>query len=535
MNKPLEFILTKKIFIFIFIGYLFSQYVFDSNSDKRYALREIKLIEGELEPIDLLHSPYIDYKQKLYRIDFLKNNKLSVAPVIALRYSKSGFEMDSSLTNDKVWMTPGVKIRSLIPITYNNFPTGITIISWFDFYKHSAYGLKERISDNYISIRSLSSYLCNSYDDEERCSSSLQHANYYFKYNPLYFNEYASKSKWPDTGIDFDESKGGVVIDGKNFDLFYGKFRSSIGPFKSGNLSISQTAPSFQQLKILWTFNSKYNFSYLIGSLNSNVIDWDKTIGSYNNLNGVERNINYFSYIERYIVNHRFDYRTSNFRIGFYEQVIFGSRLPLIYLNPITFYWSAQHQLGDLDNLQMGFDMEYLNGKNRFYFAFMADEWAPFNTFRNDAHNWFATQIGISRLINISSYKVLLKHETTLIDPQVYSHKFPINEPKHHNYYLGFWTGSDSENYFSSVSIFNSNYSIIFSDNFSLFGLSEYHVQASQGTYNKKRRKTEMRIEMPYNEYLYFDCYISNINSSGIYNINNYIDVGISIRFGIDY
>ena len=75
----------------------------------------------------------------------------------------------------------------------------------------------------------------------------------------------------------------------------------------------------------------------------------------------------------------------------------------------------------------------------------------------------------------------------------------------------------------------------VFSDNFSLFGIPEYHAQASQGTYNKKRRKTEMRVEMPYNEYLYFDCYISNINSSGMYNINNYIDVGISIRFGIDY
>ena len=112
---------------------------------------------------------------------------------------------------------------------------------------------------------------------------------------------------------------------------------------------------------------------------------------------------------------------------------------------------------------------------------------------------------------------------------------FPINEPKHHNYYLGFWTGSDSENYFSSITIFNSNYSIIFSDNFSLIGEPEYHAEANKGTYNKKRRKTEMRVEVPYNEYLYFDCYISNINSSGMYNIYNYIDVGISIRFGIDY
>ena len=274
----------------------------------------------------------------------------------------------------------------------------------------------------------------------------------------------------------------------------------------------------------------KYNFSYLLGNLNSNVIDWDETTLLYNDLIGDKRNVNYFSYINRYVVNHRFDYKTSNFRIGFYEQVIFGSRLPMVYLNPITFYWSAQHQLGDLDNLQMGFDMEYLIGENRFYFAFMADEWAPFKTFNSSNHNWFSYQLGITRLISFNSFKMLLKHESTLIDPQVYTHKFKINEPKHHDYYLGFWTGSDSKNHFSSINILFENFSIIISDDLSFFGLAEYRQSAENDTYDKLRRKTEVRVGSAF-----YDFYISKISSRAIYSQNNYIDFGISVRLGINY
>ena len=44
-----------------------------------------------------------------------------------------------------------------------------------------------------------------------------------------------------------------------------------------------------------------------------------------------------------------------NLRIGFYEQVIVGHKLSLIYLVPTMPFWSAQHSLEDPDNLQMGF------------------------------------------------------------------------------------------------------------------------------------------------------------------------------------
>ena len=80
-------------------------------------------------------------------------------------------------------------------------------------------------------------------------------------------------------------------------------------------------------------------------------------------------------------------------------------------MNPFQLYWSEQHQQGDVDNLQMGFDFEFIKGKNRLYGGLLIDEWAPYETFSgdenndgiDDSRNWFASQIGFSRLFNLNA------------------------------------------------------------------------------------------------------------------------------------
>mgnify|MGYP001343846017 CR=1 FL=1 len=194
--------MIKRALIFFIVNFIFSQFVFDFRSESNYMSREIELIEGGINSMDLLHTPYIEYNQNYYRIEILKNHKFSATPAMAIRYSRSGFEMDSTINNSKTWITPAIKFRSLIPIFYNNFPIGVSVISWFDFYKHSAYGLNEKIADNSLKVSAPESYNCE-YSEVNTCDPPLKHSNYYFKYNPLYSNEFASRTKWPDTGIDF--------------------------------------------------------------------------------------------------------------------------------------------------------------------------------------------------------------------------------------------------------------------------------------------------------------------------------------------
>ena len=67
----------------------------------------------------------------------------------------------------------------------------------------------------------------------------------------------------------------------------------------------------------------------------------------------------------RYIAHHRLDIKINKqFRIGLYEQVIFGGRdIPFYYIIPVLPFWSSQHEGGDLDNLMIGVDFDYIFGQ----------------------------------------------------------------------------------------------------------------------------------------------------------------------------
>ena len=64
---------------------------------------------------------------------------------------------------------------------------------------------------------------------------------------------------------------------------------------------------------------------------------------------------------EKYIAGHRAQFKiTKNLYTSFSELVVYGNRSPEIgYLNPISFYWSQEHNLGDLDNILMAFDLAW--------------------------------------------------------------------------------------------------------------------------------------------------------------------------------
>jgi hypothetical protein len=64
---------------------------------------------------------------------------------------------------------------------------------------------------------------------------------------------------------------------------------------------------------------------------------------------------------EKFIAGHRAQIKiNNNLYTSFSELVVYGNRSPEIgYLNPISFYWSQEHNLGDLDNILMAFDISY--------------------------------------------------------------------------------------------------------------------------------------------------------------------------------
>ena len=117
--------------------------------------------------------------------------------------------------------------------------------------------------------------------------------------------------------------------------------------WSSGNSPlISGSAVPFNRFSLLKK-SEKFNFEYFHGSLNDKSVDEIHTDNKK---------------LEKFIAGHRVQYKpTNNFKFSISEIVVYGNRSPeLGYLNPISFFWAQEHNLGDLDNILLSFDFGYI-------------------------------------------------------------------------------------------------------------------------------------------------------------------------------
>lgn len=438
------------------------------------------------------------------------DNRLKISPVFAMRYSSNGFEIDSThIQSSVLWLSPGLKIKTTQPVISPY--TGILLHIWAEFYKHSAYNL------------SSSTFIENK-------------GEILFKHNPYLSNEFYSASIKPDNGIDFDESKGGIALLAPSFTMKFGKYNSSVGPFIRGNLALSRFIPSFPQLNIRYHFSDKWEFTFITGELYSGIPDVNYAL-----LNEPSHSNRYIN-LNRYIAHHRLDLILSRqFRLGFYEQVIFGGRsYPATYLNPFQLFWSAQHEQGDLGNVQMGFDLDLLFPEGRFNLALLIDEWAPYSTFDMDNHhNWFAVQTGFSKRSLIKNKPIFIRMEISTLAPQIYTHRFDPNvaEASHHGYPIGFWSGGNSLDLWLLVYIQNSpeiHSRLEFESTYS--GEPEYSIgkQFLSGTI-KKRNKIKYELNYKLKDFFWADIIAGYYFTHLIYSPENFFQFQVQFRYNISY
>ena len=228
-----------------------------------------------------------------------------------------------------------------------------------------------------------------------------------------------------------------------------------------------------------------------------------------------------------------------------YEQIIGKSKKSILYYNPFSFYWSDQHQNGDLDNLQIGFDFDYIFSQFRFYGGLLIDEWALYNTFNEQSRNWFARQIGFSKIFNSkiinSNIKGIVKFEYSDAEPQVYSHKYPINTAYHHNYPIGLWSGGDSiDNRLSLVLFFINNinelnFIIDFSLHATKFGQPNYSSNASllSNGINKSRNIYSINFKKTLYNGLDYHFKVGYYVTENLYSEDNFLEFSTSLLYNI--
>jgi len=510
----------------IILTILYSQGLNTNISFAEYLRSEINSIQqGEIEEA-LFLFPILERQKKQNIINLAKSftEKVHIEPILAVRWSSSGFGMFSKYTpNSVTWFTPGVKVYSTIPL-FNGIG-GVWIHAWSEFYKHSAIGFGGEISE-------------------------VRHETFFPFNNDMNFG-FVTKSVEPNNSIDFDEGQGGISLLSSNFSVTLGQFKSSQGPFYRGNLGISKHTPSFPQIRIHTKLSNKVQFTYFVGSLvsgiNSNITLESIYTDQWELISIHDNNVSQMPDYQRFVINHRLDFIQHSFRIGLYEQVIMGARnIPFSYLNPLMPYWSVQHELGDTDNIQMGVDAELVHNNSRYYGALMVDEWAPFSTFDDDERNWFSYQLGMTHIIPYQKVKFIFKTEFALNDPRTYNHRFIINEPTHHGYNIGYWSGGNSEDIWVSLTaLFNSNKSITMEYSKTIIG--EQTIQMLKNQYENQNISSDdfntqlienisINTLIPIENGVNVQCKTSLINSHNIEFVSsNYFDITVSILYNIKY
>ncbi|WP_281616430.1 hypothetical protein [Flammeovirga sp. SubArs3] len=122
---------------------------------------------------------------------------------------------------------------------------------------------------------------------------------------------------------------------------------------------------------------------------------------------------------------------TKNFNIGLFEQVIFSradstgnGSFDLSYLNPLIFYRSIEHGLGDVDNVQLGFDAKWnILNRVQLYTQVMIDDMSVSDFGKGYYGNKFAYQFGAKYIDAFGLPNLDLQGEMNVIDPYTYSHK----------------------------------------------------------------------------------------------------------------
>ena len=232
------------------------------------------------------------------------------------------------------------------------------------------------------------------------------------------------------THIYHDETVAYMVFRLPYFDLQFGKDTNAWGPGYNGNLALSDYATSYDQIKFQTKF-WRIKFTSLTGFLRAypDIIE-----------NGRR--------LDRSLAAHRLEINLGKwFQLGLVETVIYGGRkLEPAYLNPIMFYRSAEHFLGDRDNVALGFDFDWVPIRNwKLYGELFIDDMTTTKLGTGFYGNKLAYLAGLYTVDLFRLDNVDLRLEYARIRPYVYSHKYSITSYQHFITGLGHKIGANTD------------------------------------------------------------------------------------------
>ncbi len=223
-------------------------------------------------------------------------------------------------------------------------------------------------------------------------------------------------------------------------DIMFGKDRASWGSSDGDGLLLSGTSPSFSQFRMSVDLFEKVRFCHLVGYLHPYDVPEDMLYQTEAGWTRVSRP-------QKWIAAHRVEYLPwESLSIAVNEAVIWGDRgLDPAYVNPLNFYYSAEHDGGDQDNVLMSGDISFRVADRLLIFGeLLIDDMKVSTLGDGDPGNKFGCQIG-AKFLDTGLDGLTFGVDYVRLDPYVYKPFFYVNRYTTWTSSLGSSIGANSD------------------------------------------------------------------------------------------
>ncbi|NIA30810.1 MAG: hypothetical protein GWP06_12970 [Actinobacteria bacterium] len=233
-----------------------------------------------------------------------------------------------------------------------------------------------------------------------------------------------------------DETVAYLVYTWKYFNIQFGKDKNRWGPGYYGQLALSDIPTSYDQIKLQYVAR-RIKFTSLMGFLKNYTPDYF-----------------YGDAQEKYLAAHRLEFSPiKQLDIGLSETIIFaGRKFEPAYLNPMMFFRSAEHYLGDRDNATMGLDFELkIIADTKLYGELFIDDISTGKLGSGFYGNKYAFLAGLYHVDIFGIPNLDVHLEYAHVRPYTYTHKEDITSYRHFTTNLGHRIGPNADDLFCEL------------------------------------------------------------------------------------
>jgi len=245
----------------------------------------------------------------------------------------------------------------------------------------------------------------------------------------------------------FSDMRGGLSYQWDWGSVSFVKDHFIWGTNYHNSIIFSGRTPSFTMIKLQILPVKWFEFNYVHGFLNSEVMDSSKIV---NWPSGAKSREWYPKFLAANMYSlHLWKYLT----LSMGNSMIYSNRIQAAYLIPFILFKSVEHtiSMSNENNAQIFLNISSRNIKHlHLYGGFYVDEFSFSKMLDSAQHsNWFGMKAGF-RLSDLPR-NLYFTAEWTRTNPMIYKHYFPTSTFASNNYCLGYYLGDNAREYFFAL------------------------------------------------------------------------------------